>query len=179
MNSTSSFLIQLYLSILAWVYQRVKPCAFTVIPRILRSMFLPLSCFSTFVCWLETKLHTCVGDPMHLLLCSIRTFHLEMLGETNSSTLFISRTRSKFCNSQIKRLHQLLFCSSFECHTLPYQKVVMIFISLLMKWCSYTSSLTFTSKLHARGCWVCMLMCVSYIEKSMLFSKSWEHLYPS
>ena len=55
---------------------------------------------------------------MHLLSCSIRTFHLGMSGETNSSTLFISRTRSKFCNLQIKRLQQLLFCSTSGYHTL-------------------------------------------------------------
>ena len=104
----------------------------------------------------------CVEDPMHLLLCSIRTFHFEMLGETNSSTLFISRTRSKFCNSQIKRLHQLLFYSSFEYHTFIYQEVVLNSMALSMKWCSYTSSLTFTSKLHAWGCWVNADVCILF-----------------
>jgi hypothetical protein len=98
----------------------------------------------------------------------IKPFQPKILGETISSTSFISRTRSKSCNPQNISSMQLLLCSTLEYHTLLYQEVVPSLMTFLMKWCSYTSLLTLSPSWSCLECCACVLMWPSKI-----FSKSY------
>jgi hypothetical protein len=106
----------------------------------------------------------------------VKPFHPKILGETNSSTSSISRTRSKWCNLQNLSSMQLLLCSTLEYHTLLYQEVVQSLMTFLMKWCSYTSLLTLSLSWSCLECWVCILMWLSQILSNSYCFETQGHL---
>ena len=68
------------------------------------SMFLSSSCCSDPCLPVGSQVVLCIGAfRCKILLWSVMTAHFGMLGETNSSTSSISRTRTKCCSLQIKR----------------------------------------------------------------------------
>ena len=94
-----------------------------------------------------------------LLLWSVKTLPFGMSGETNSSTLSISRTRSKCCNPQNMMHMYILFCSTLEYHTLLHKEVMPSLVVILLKWCSYTSLVTLSPSCSCLGMLGCERWC--------------------
>ena len=109
-------------------------------------MFFPMCCCSDPCLPVGSQVVLCIGVfRCKILLWSVMTTHFRMSGETNSRTSSISRTRTKYCNPQIKRRwlasvlfylrvsHPFIIRGRAEFHD-PLNEVILLHISTTFLW---------------------------------------------